>query len=273
MLHRNYVFTLNNYTIVQSEQLVHWELPKYLIFGREIGDNGTPHLQGYVEFKRAYSIKQLKVFNSNIHWEQRRGTAKQAADYCRKDGDVYERGTMSRQGQRKDIENVANMAFKGKSNKEIAQEFPTVFMKFHRGIHALKQIADESNKEFRNVEVIVLHGSTGTGKTKEATKDKDYFKLDVANNVWFDGYDGHSHLIIDDFYGWIKHGHLLNILDGHPLRLEIKGGFTYAKWTKVTITSNDHPSHWYRNISAESEKYKAHFRRITQIKEIKQNVL
>ena len=31
---------------------------------------------------------------------------------------------------------------------------------------------------------------------------------------------------------------MLNLLDGYRLRLPIKGGFTYAAWTKIFITSN-----------------------------------
>jgi len=40
---RNFVFTLNNYTTEEVELVKEWDC-KYLIFGKEIGESGTPHL-------------------------------------------------------------------------------------------------------------------------------------------------------------------------------------------------------------------------------------
>lgn len=66
-----------------------------------------------------------------------------------------------------------------------------------------------------------------------------------GNNLWFDGYDGQSVLIIDDFSGWIKYRFLLRLLDGYQVRLEVKGSHTWAAWTEVYITSNVPPEGWY----------------------------
>ena len=41
--------------------------------------------------------------------------------------------------------------------------------------------------------------------------------------LWFDGYRGQKTLILDDFYGWLKYGDLLKILEGHPYRCQMKG--------------------------------------------------
>jgi hypothetical protein len=94
----------------------------------------------------------------------------------------------------------------------------------------------------------VYHGPPGTGKTRKALEEnKEYYLLDNSGGpVWFDGYEGEETLVIDDFYGWIKYNFILRLLDGHPCRLPIKGGFTYAGWTTVIITSNVHPDSWYK---------------------------
>ncbi len=89
--YRNYVFTLNNYTTVQVEIIKTLKV-KYLIFGYEVGSNGTPHLQGYVELMKRKTLKSIKKFmGCNPHIEKRKGTAKQAIDYCMKEKTTFRR--------------------------------------------------------------------------------------------------------------------------------------------------------------------------------------
>jgi len=125
-------------------------------------------------------------------------------------------------------------------------------LKYPRGLLMVESYhRRETSNHFRQVGVIVFYGSPGTGKTRAALGDYSTptFILDAANGLWWDGYAGQDRVVIDDFYGWIKLGSLLRILDGHPLRLEVKGGFTHAEYTEVIITSNMHPEQWYTNIS------------------------
>lgn len=94
-------FTLNN----PSEGEVHVlnaigvgdMLVSYLVFGHEVGENGTPHLQGYVEFKSRWDLVRCQQhFLVRAHYEQRRGTPLEASDYCKKDGNFEEWGILSR---------------------------------------------------------------------------------------------------------------------------------------------------------------------------------
>lgn len=108
--------------------------------------------------------------------------------------------------------------------------------------------------KWRDVEVVVFWGKTGTGKTRTAMAEDSVYKLNTNNNgtLWFDGYDGEKTLVLDDFYGWIKYGELLTLLDGYPYRCQVKGSSVWARWTKVIITSNKRYEDWYmdRDISA-----------------------
>lgn len=58
------------------------------VIGAEVGESGTPHLQGYVEFK----VKQrpLSKMKGTIgaHWEVSKGSRIENYEYCSKDGDV-----------------------------------------------------------------------------------------------------------------------------------------------------------------------------------------
>lgn len=82
----------------------------YIVCGDEVGEEKTPHIQGYIEFKgnkRLGAIKDIEVtcetpdvtFKIKIfgraHLERRGGTAQQAADYCKKDGAYWEHGVVS----------------------------------------------------------------------------------------------------------------------------------------------------------------------------------
>ncbi len=82
-------FTLNNYTNEDISSIVPTieNSCKYGIVAREVGEQGTPHLQGYVEFKtkcRPFS----KFDNVRIHWEKCKGNRAQNTDYCSKDNDI-----------------------------------------------------------------------------------------------------------------------------------------------------------------------------------------
>ncbi len=80
-------------------------------------------------------------------------------------------------------------------------------------------------------------GPTGTGKTR-ACYDSDAFMIHGDSLDWWDGYCGEKTLVIDEYSNQISLTKLLGILDGYQLRLPIKGGFTYARWTTVKITTN-----------------------------------
>lgn len=93
---RNYVFTLNNYTEVEVQALKEsMELHKYifLCWGIEVGESGTPHLQGYVENKNARTILAMKKDKgfARAHFEERLGTKVEATTYALKEAlrEVY----------------------------------------------------------------------------------------------------------------------------------------------------------------------------------------
>ena len=85
------MLTLNNYS-VEEEETIRNAPCAYMLFGRERGDEGTPHLQGYVHFKNEKSFKQLKALMPRAHVEARKGTIQQAIEYCQKEGDWEEHG-------------------------------------------------------------------------------------------------------------------------------------------------------------------------------------
>lgn len=88
---KRWCFTLNNYNDQDLESfrsIVPIFCDKCII-GKEVGESGTPHLQGYIEFKTKKRPKSVFGFNNTIHWEKARGTPLENLKYCSKDENVF----------------------------------------------------------------------------------------------------------------------------------------------------------------------------------------
>lgn len=138
---RRWTWTLNNYTPQDIQQLQNLgACCTYIIFGEEIGEQGTPHLQGYLETSTKKSLKQMKEFHQRVHWAPSMGTAEQNKTYCSKDGNnIFESGTPMQQGKRSDLEEVVQAIRNGTTVTELFSSFPIQMIKHHRGIIALHQ--------------------------------------------------------------------------------------------------------------------------------------
>ena len=87
---KRWCFTLNNYTDDEISSIVPVfnERCSFGLFSKEVGDSGTPHLQGYVEFVDKLRPKSLQLVN-RIHWEKAKGNRKQNMTYITKDEDIF----------------------------------------------------------------------------------------------------------------------------------------------------------------------------------------
>lgn len=93
---KHWCFTLNNHTdddIKMFTDVSSSIVPKY-VFQEEVGESGTPHLQGYICFTT--KKRPMSVFKTDrIHWEKTKDV-KASIKYCQKEdtraGKVYYRG-------------------------------------------------------------------------------------------------------------------------------------------------------------------------------------
>jgi len=92
---RGWCLTLNNYLEEEYNNLKSDDtlntVEKWII-GKEVGKNGTPHLQGYIYFKNARTLEQVRGISSRAHWEIAKGNPKQNFKYCSKEGDFECKG-------------------------------------------------------------------------------------------------------------------------------------------------------------------------------------
>lgn len=126
------MFTLNNYTVADTDRLdALGPTVKYLVYGLEVGESGTPHIQGYVAFGSAIAFSSAKdKVGARAHLEVAKGTPKQAAEYCKKDGNFKEFGICPQQGKRSDWDRYKSWVLQlghVPSQREIVLEFPHLF--------------------------------------------------------------------------------------------------------------------------------------------------
>lgn len=260
---KSWCFTINNYTdkdITNCNDLI----CNYIVYGIETGENGTPHLQGYVYFDKKKTFKTIQdAFESKAHIERAKGSPKQASDYCKKDGDFVERGNLpGGQGQRTDLHEVYNQIKNGSDLRSIAESNPTAAIKYSTGILRLQQFF-RPNRE-RPPTIWTFWGKTGTGKTRRVWEFANLDQLWLhPGGQWFDGYMGHKSALFDDFDGsWFKITYLLKLLDRYVFTVPIKGGFTWWAPSTIYITSNIDPREWYP--MAKDEHKRALLRRLTE---------
>lgn len=251
---RGWCFTCNNFTD-EDEQIFNELECRYIIYGREIGASGTPHLQGYVEFQNPRGGRGLKRVHPRAHWEGRWGTPEEASEYCRKGPSVVERGELPRQGARTDLEEAASMVHSGQPLKKVADSFPAVYLKYHKGLAALKSMAYSHRTS--PPDVTWIWGPTGTGKTRTAAEGSFYMK---DGTPWWDGYEQQERIVIDDFDGRWPFRDLLRLLDRYPYQGQIKGGYVAINSPQIYITCEYHPNHYWEANELEQVK-----RRLTKI--------
>lgn len=131
---RSWVFTFNNYQEDDCSRLRDGnEGIRYLIAGKEIGEQGTPHLQGFIQFKDRIGFRSVKEFvGGNAHIEAAVSNDK-AIEYCKKDNDFFEFGSYVAVGSRNDLD-----AFKFDVKegllcfKEIREKHSAIYAKYPR---------------------------------------------------------------------------------------------------------------------------------------------
>ena len=195
--------------------------------GREVGENGTPHLQGHIECERKVRLNQLKRwFVDSIHFEVRRGYYEDSEEYCSKeDEEPYRIGhrISKGKGKRTDIADLYDAISRGDSLRTLVNEHFGSYIRYHRGIDRARSVL--AQRIIADKQVVVHYGDTGLGKSHDVYQDHDIEDIfEYPGGGWFDGYDGQSVVIIDDFSpSDFKISYLLKLLDKYPMQVPIKG--------------------------------------------------
>lgn len=251
-----------------------------------MGENQTPHIQGYLELKNPARISGVKALFPRAHLEARKGTRAQALNYVIKDqtrlsgpecyvnnawihcpenallfGKNLAEQLTATKGTASCLKSTL-LKIKSELNsgdstaiERIADEYFDIWIRYHRAFD--RYLLMKSKPRNHPTEVIVLCGPSGTGKSRWAL-DQDEHAYWKQRSNWWDGYMGQKTVVLDEFYGWIPYDTLLRLCDRYPLLVETKGGQTNFCADKIIITSNKSPTEWYKN-----QYFKAFERRVT----------
>ncbi len=262
---RNFCFT--DFAMSQLGDL-YWanrHIIRYIGWGVEVCPSTKKvHSQGWLQMTNPKDVTVIrKLLGGKCHVERCLGTEFDNDKYCKKGGKWYSHGEFKSQGYRSDLEDIKKTIDEGGSLKTVADDHFGDYIRYHSGIKKYQEMVQkEVTKTFRKVNTTIHFGATGTGKTRTAVASTDdHFMIRGDDLQWFDGYDGEGTLIIDEYSNQVPITRMLSLLDGYQLRLPVKGGFTYANWTRVYITTNLDCLH----MNAKLEHREAFERRVTDV--------
>ena len=103
----------------------------------------------------------------------------------------------------------------------------------------------------RDVQVRVIYGDTGTGKTSAVLDGLQALGSVCRVTHWgsagtFDGYDGQDSLVLDEFNGQPPLEELLTWLDVYPVALPARYRAREAMFVRVALVGNSAPETWYK---------------------------
>jgi len=216
---------------------------KYIVFGKEVGESGTPHLQGYVQFKNQKTLSAVRKVIPDSHLENLKGLPHQAADYCKTDGDYHEHGVApiapKAKGdmEQKRYQRAWDICKSGGDLEEIDADIRV------RYYGTLKKMKSDHQSKPKSMEVLDFHwytGPSGTGKSRKAREENpDAFIKNV--NKWWDGYVDQPCVIIEEWNPDMPiplQQYLKSWCDHHPFNAEAKGSTMCIRPKKIIITSN-----------------------------------
>jgi len=236
-------------------------------------DTGRLHFQGYLQLKTSQRLSWVKAHvHATAHFEvQKASNNDDARNYCNKEdtrmegAEFVEFGSYVKgAGARTDLTTIRDAIKEGATHRQLMEDYCNTYARHIRFCDRATAYYQPTRPE---VTVKLYIGEPGTGKTRLATSDPDHYVVPIGDKLWMDGYDGQTTIVLDDFSGRMSHMQLcdtLRLLDRYPIRVPIKGGFTWITAPTVIVTTNIHPFRWYK-WETRANQYEALWRRFNEV--------
>lgn len=258
--HRSWIFTLNNYTENECQIICLWECNKICVT-KEVGDGGTPHLQGFVTWKRTMRFTGVSKLLPRAHWE-----VALVADWnynLKGDSIVLKCADYTAPGKRNDVITAYEYLAAKKSRVDFVREQRPGYQTLK--LYELAEGVLEGPRPIAPISVRWYYGASGSGKTRAAYDEfPDLYAVPCYK--WWNGYNGQDVVLIDDFRpDWCRFSDLLRLLDIYPVMVEFKGGMRHLQARTIIVTCPLHPETAFQDIE-EEEELRQLGRRITEIR-------
>lgn len=170
--------TLNNWTPAHEAAFLANIQPiaDYYVYGKEVGASGTPHLQFMVCFKKQTRLSAVRKLLPAIWFvKSPKSTMQQASDYCKKDGNFIEFGTLPQDQTTKSrqiiADKYADTIAKAKENNmdEIIPEHQLRYYKTIKAIQADNKVRP-ADLNWTVTPNLWIYGPTGMRRSKSLIK-------------------------------------------------------------------------------------------------------
>lgn len=245
------MFDLNFKPVLNDKVLYHIrQLEKCPSTGRE-------HYQCYVEFKNPVTndwMKDVFLQGTGAHFEKRKGSRLQAAEYCmKKESQVKEPEEFGRrpggQGTRSDLITVKEMLDNNVPIREVYQSHFETSARYWRFFDRYVESLQRPRTEMPIVRI--LWGRAGSGKTKFVYDNHKSVYVKDPTTVWWCDYNQQEAILFDDIeWHMIERTFFNTLCDIHPMRRQKKGGNVEINSKYIYFTSNYDPAGWIANDEA-----------------------
>mgnify|MGYP002716558780 CR=1 FL=1 len=155
------------------------------------------------------------------------------------------------QGHRSDLDALRTRILEGQETADELILSDSGAWRHSRLVGDLVSARDRHRQEgkLRDVQVRVIYGDTGTGKTSAVLDGLHRLGTVCRVTHWgvgaFDSYDGQDSLVLDEFAGQPPIEELLTWLDVFPVTLAARYRARQAMFVRVVLCANSAPWTWY----------------------------
>lgn len=251
---RHWIITYHNPTVtgLVLNERIKSKCPYYSFQLEECPTTKSKHFQIYLGFEKPVRNSDVdKILQTENYWSTNAKYPQKCYEYCikertRLDGPWFSEQSPKKIGQRTDLEEAVEL-YKDEGIVAVRDTYPDTYSRHIRFFKDLESDARPRNKKIKK-DVIIVWGSSRSGKTTWAREEYDCDPIEWNGNTW-NGITRHDKYLIDeadDYFGdpKIKRSEKLKLLDHWEFPINIKHGHRFFAPSLIVLTSNKRPDLW-----------------------------